>query len=51
MLKIKRTIGMIKSSQVDLSAVAYACGFFDQSHFIRKFKSLTGFLPTQYQKF
>lgn len=28
-----------------LTAVAYACGYYDQSHFIREFKQLTGFSP------
>jgi len=48
-LKVEKALQLLKSGE-QLSAVAYACGFFDQSHFIRTFKSLTGFLPAQYQK-
>jgi len=32
-----------------LSAVAQACGFYDQSHFNRAFKSWTGLTPGQYR--
>ncbi|MVM33387.1 helix-turn-helix domain-containing protein [Spirosoma sp. HMF4905] len=50
MLKIRHAISMIRSSPTDLVSVAYACGFSDQSHFIRNFKSFTGMLPTAWQK-
>jgi AraC family transcriptional regulator len=40
---------MIKQSNSDLSQVAYACGFADQSHFIRTFKSMTGLLPAKFK--
>jgi AraC family transcriptional regulator len=42
---------LLNEPDASLSGIAYACGFFDQSHFIRTFKELTGFLPAQYQKF
>lgn len=29
-----------------LTAIAYTCGYFDQSHFIREFKSFTGLAPS-----
>jgi AraC-like DNA-binding protein len=31
-----------------LTTIAYACGYFDQSHFIRDFKSFTGLTPSSY---
>lgn len=31
-----------------LTSIAYACGYFDQSHFIRDFKSFTGIRPSEY---
>lgn len=48
-LKVDKALELLKSA-TPLSDIAYECGFFDQSHFIRTFKSLTGFLPTHYQK-
>jgi AraC family transcriptional regulator len=49
-LKIEKSLSLIKSPGNSLTSVAYACGFFDQSHFTRTFKEVTGFLPAQYQK-
>jgi AraC family transcriptional regulator len=49
-LRIKGAIGMMNNSSDDMSAIAYACGFADQSHFIRNFKSLTGMLPSAFLK-
>lgn len=48
-LKTEKALQLLKSG-LSLSEAAYACGFFDQSHFIRTFKELTGYLPAQYQK-
>ncbi|WP_400080961.1 helix-turn-helix domain-containing protein [Winogradskyella sp. R77965] len=49
-LKIEKSIELIKNSSMSLSEIAFYCGFTDQSHFIRNFKSMTGFLPKQFQK-
>ncbi|MDB5278239.1 MAG: AraC family transcriptional regulator [Ferruginibacter sp.] len=49
-LKIEKSIALIKSSRQTLSQIAQECGFFDQSHFIRTFKKVTGFLPLEYRK-
>jgi AraC-like DNA-binding protein len=42
----------IISAQKDqsLTAMAYDYGYFDQSHFIKDFKSFTGRTPLQYFK-
>ncbi|AXT50698.1 AraC family transcriptional regulator [Aquimarina sp. BL5] len=50
-LKIEKSIDLIKNTQLSLSEIAFHCGFTDQSHFIRNFKELTGFLPKDYRKF
>ncbi len=50
-LKIEKSIDLIKNSTFSLSEIAFYCGFTDQSHFIRNFKELTGFLPKDYRKF
>jgi AraC family transcriptional regulator len=49
-LKLVRALEVIKTREFSLAQTAYECGFFDQSHFIRAFKKMTGFLPTDYQK-
>ena len=50
-LKIENSIDLIKNTSLSLSEIAFYCGFTDQSHFIRNFKQLTGFLPKDYRKF
>lgn len=49
-LKINRSIEILNNSNNSFTEVAYQCGFSDQSHFTRVFKSLTGFLPKEYLK-
>ncbi|MFT3934502.1 MAG: AraC family transcriptional regulator [Chitinophagaceae bacterium] len=49
-LKIARSLQLLKLPGSNLTGIAYTCGFFDQSHFIRTFKQLTGLLPSAYQK-
>lgn len=49
-IKIDKAMLMIQASTTPLTTVAHACGFFDQSHFIRTFKEVTGFLPRQFQQ-
>ena len=50
MLKIHNSIPLIKNSEMSLSQVAYACGFSDQSHFIRNFKKYAAFLPNDFRR-
>ena len=49
-LKISKSIGMIKNEDRSLTDIAFECGFADQSHFIRSFKELTGWLPKKFQR-
>jgi AraC family transcriptional regulator len=49
-LKVERALQLLKTPGMKLTDIAYSCGFFDQSHFTRTFKELTGFLPAQYHK-
>jgi AraC-like DNA-binding protein len=39
---------MVIKKETSLTAIAYDCGYFDQSHFIREFKSFTGYTPSGY---
>ncbi len=50
-LKIEKSINLIKNSNKSLSEIAYNCNFSDQSHFIRNFKTHTGFLPKDFRRF
>lgn len=49
-LKIAKAISLIKTSKLSLTEIAHECNFADQSHFIRTFKEMTGFLPKHFQK-
>ena len=49
-LKVKHSIEFLHSSNYSLTETAYMCGFSDQSHFTRTFKSMTGYLPKTYIK-
>lgn len=50
-LRVNKSISLIKNSRLSLTEIAAFCGFFDQSHFTRNFKQLTGFLPKDFKKF
>lgn len=49
-LKIEKSLYFLKTASFSLTEIAAECGFSDQSHFIRTFKELTGFLPNSYKK-
>lgn len=49
-LMIEKALPLILSSNLSLGEIAYECGFFDQSHFIRTFKGLIGNTPNRYRK-
>jgi len=38
------------NQEMDLTSVAYHCGYFDQAHFINDFKGITGVSPSIYPK-
>jgi AraC family transcriptional regulator len=50
-IRVVHSLDMIKATTYSLSEIAYLCGFSDQSHFIRTFKTLTGLNPKAFQKF
>ncbi|UII75728.1 AraC family transcriptional regulator [Flagellimonas sp. HMM57] len=51
MLKVEKSIELIKEFDKSLYEIAYDCNFSDQSHFIRNFKKATGFLPKNFRSF
>lgn len=48
MRKVMRT--MEQHQSLDLTSVAYYCGYYDQAHFIKDFKRMTGQTPSIYRQ-
>jgi AraC-like DNA-binding protein len=46
--RFQRSLQLLGKNDQHLTAIAYDCGYFDQSHFIRDFKSFTGLTPSSY---
>lgn len=49
-LMVRRSLPLIRQSQMTLSEVAFACGFADQSHFTRTFRQVTHLRPGEFQR-
>jgi AraC-like DNA-binding protein len=47
LLRLERAIELAASG-VEWAEVAYACGYYDQSHLVNEFQRITGASPTQY---
>lgn len=50
-LRISHSLRLIKDNPESLTEIALKCGFADQSHFTRVFKSYTGLNPLTYRKY
>lgn len=46
--KVMQTLEQYQS--LDLTSVAYYCGYYDQAHFIKDFKQVTGKPPSVYRQ-
>ncbi len=46
--RFQLSLQLIGKNADSLTAIAYNCGYFDQSHFIRDFKSFTNVTPSSY---
>jgi len=46
--RFQNSLRLVTKKDISLTSVAYDCGYFDQSHFIREFKSFTGLTPSGY---
>jgi AraC-like DNA-binding protein len=46
--RFQLSLKLITKNDQPFTAIAYDSGYFDQSHFIRDFKSFTGFTPSAY---
>jgi len=49
-IKIDRALSFIREKTLSLTEIAYKCGFADQAHFTRTFKTVTGYLPKDFRK-
>lgn len=49
-LRFHRSLRYLHHNGIPHAELAYACGYADQSHFIREFKKYTGVTPTNYSK-
>jgi AraC-like DNA-binding protein len=47
--RFQNSLVLMGKQDSSLTDVAYSCGYFDQSHFIREFKSFTGFSPSGFK--
>ena len=46
--RFQQSLRLVTKKEAPLTSIAYDCGYFDQSHFIREFKSFTGLTPSGY---
>ena len=46
--RFQHSLRLVTNPQASMTSIALECGYFDQSHFIREFKSFTGVSPAQY---
>ena len=45
--RFNKSLELIRSSTAPLTSIAFECGYYDQAHFIKEFKSYTGLTPNQ----
>jgi AraC family transcriptional regulator len=50
MARIERSMVMLRDKDLSLTQIAFSCGFSDQSHFIRWFRSVNGVSPLAYRR-
>ncbi len=50
-LKVQKALALLPKKHISLAAVAFECGFADQSHFIRCFKEMMGVTPLTYRNY
>lgn len=46
--RFQQSLRLIAGNRSSLTSIAYDCGYFDQSHFIRDFKHFAGVTPSSY---
>jgi AraC-like DNA-binding protein len=46
--RFQHSLNLVNANGQNLTNIAYESGYFDQSHFIREFKSFTGITPNSF---
>ncbi len=49
-IKIQRALKLFAEKEMSMTQIAFSCGFADQSHFIRSFRSVHSITPLHYQR-
>jgi AraC family transcriptional regulator len=49
-LRVEKSLTLLPNKNQSLTAIAYDCGFSDQSHFSRCFREFTGINPLAYRR-
>jgi AraC family transcriptional regulator len=49
-LRVEKSLSLMPDKKQSLAAIAYDCGFADQSHFSRCFREFTGLTPMAYRR-
>jgi len=45
--RFNKSLQLVRSADMSLTKIAYECGYYDQAHFIKEFRSYTGIPPSQ----
>jgi AraC-like DNA-binding protein len=45
--RFNKSLELVRSANMSLTNIAYECGYYDQAHFIKEFKSYTGLTPSR----
>lgn len=48
--RFTRSLQLVRTASTSLTDIGYECGYYDQAHFIREFKSYAGLTPLQVMK-
>lgn len=49
-IRVQRALALLPNDELSLTDISFSCGFADQSHFIRSFKSFYRVTPMHYRK-
>ena len=49
-VRVEKALSFLSDKQIPLTQIAFDCGFADQSHFARSFKSIKGINPSKFRK-
>lgn len=49
-IRIEKSLNLLRNQQLSLTEIALICGFADQSHYIRSFKSFHGITPKKFRQ-